>query len=152
MENIEVSKEELMKVPYKNLLEKFTELNVKDAWKPGTKREKMVDNALEKIKILKKLEAKELSPEEMEALAKEMIEKNRMEEALQAEKEKEAKILAEDNSKQGVRNRIEAMNLSKEQVIKSIKGINTNLINGIPSQRKILLVKLEILEDILNNQ
>tara|TARA_R110000803_G_scaffold190934_1_gene253578 strand:- start:38 stop:496 length:459 start_codon:yes stop_codon:yes gene_type:complete len=152
MENIEVSKEELMKVPYKNLLEKFTELNVKDAWKPGTKREKMVDNALEKIKILKKLEAKELSPEEMEALAKEMIEKNRMEEALQAEKEKEAKILAEDSSKQGVRNRIEAMNLSKEQVIKSIKGINTNLINGIPSQRKILLVKLEILEDILNNQ
>ena len=112
----------------------------------------MVDNALEKIKILKKLEAKELSPEEMEALAKEMIEKNRMEEALQAEKEKEAKILAEDSSKQGVRNRIEAMNLSKEQVIKSIKGINTNLINGIPSQRKILLVKLEILEDILNNQ
>tara|TARA_B110000285_G_scaffold189164_1_gene215710 strand:+ start:144 stop:602 length:459 start_codon:yes stop_codon:yes gene_type:complete len=152
MKNIEVSKEELMAVPYKNLLEKFTELNVKDAWKPGTKREKMVDNALEKIKILKKLEAKELSPEEMEALAKEMIEKNRMEEALQAEKEKEAKILAEDNSKQGVRNRIEAMNLSKEQVIKSIKGINTNLINGIPSQRKILLVKLEILEDILNNQ
>lgn len=152
MKNIEVSKEELMAVPYKNLLEKFTELNVKDAWKPGTKREKMVDNALEKIKILKKLEAKELSPEEMEVLAKEMIEKNRMEEALQAEKEKEAKILAEDNSKQGVRNRIEAMNLSKEQVIKSIKGINTNLINGIPSQRKILLVKLEILEDILNNQ
>ena len=152
MKNIEVSKEELMAVPYKNLLEKFTELNVKDAWKPGTKREKMVDNALEKIKILKKLEAKELSPEEMEALAKEMIEKNRMEEALQAEKEKEAKILAEDDSKQGVRNRIEAMNLSKEQVIKSIKGINTNLINGIPSQRKILLVKLEILEDILNNQ
>tara|TARA_R110000796_G_scaffold24935_5_gene70815 strand:- start:1147 stop:1608 length:462 start_codon:yes stop_codon:yes gene_type:complete len=148
MENI-ISKEELMAVPYKELLEKFTELNVKDAWKPGTKREKMVENAIDKIKVLRKLEKEGLTPEEMEEKAKSIIKAELLNKELKLEKDRASKLLAEDQSKLGVRKRLEKLNLDEPTIIKVIEGINRNLLNNIPGQRKILLIKLDILQEIL---
>ena len=70
----QVTKEELSAVKYGKLLEKFTELGVAEAWKPGSKKITMIENAIEKLKIKNSLESlgldEEQISEEIEKMAK----------------------------------------------------------------------------------
>tara|TARA_R110002051_G_scaffold100268_1_gene170545 strand:+ start:1559 stop:2092 length:534 start_codon:yes stop_codon:yes gene_type:complete len=141
--------ESLNVVKYQDLLETFTVLGVPDAWKPGSAREKMIGAALEKLSIIRELEAKGLKGQELQAAkANAYIQADTLTgnvaqaealnndlKAVEVKKEVEAKVLK--------------MSLSKEQAQKNLDIINANLNGASPGGRKILLQKRKILQDLL---
>ena len=164
-----VTKEDLEKVAYKDLLSTFTELGIPEAWKPGTKGSAMIENALSLLDTIKSLENTDTkvieevlensTPVEetlidttdvIKDLAVKIEEQKEVAQEEAVIQVQEEAIEKEKTEKEVLKDSIVAMNLSKEVVEKNIKNIKAALNLGIEAQRSILLTKKEILQDILD--
>lgn len=142
-ENVTI--ENLGAVKYGDLKETLESLGVGQCWKPGTQRVVMVQNAIEKLAVIKAMRAEGKTQEEIdEALT---VKADSKEEIAKAAKLKEAEE-AEAKQAEAVKE-VEAKELTKEQVEANIVSIDKNLKNGIPAQRDILLGKKKALLSML---
>lgn len=144
--SVEITKEVLDEVSYKDLQAKFLELGLTDVWKPGKKKDAMIQEALDKLKLVKSFENAGLAPEEVKA-AVENVEQAQ-EAALQAEK-----VLEEES--QEASNQIELeeaveLQLTLAQIEQNLATIEANLKNNIPAQRNILLKKKAMLQAMID--
>lgn len=142
----EITKQDLGQVKYGDLLDKFTELGIPEVWKAGTKKVKMIDAAIEKLKIKESLESLGLDKvqvsEELKAIVKNKEEAQKVELIEKAEQE-----IVED--KRQVKE-LKSQGYSKEQLEAQISNIDKNLIQVIPTHRLALLKKKEQLVQLLN--
>mgnify|MGYP003119336736 CR=1 FL=1 len=137
-----ISEQELSQVKYGDLLAKFTELGVKEAWKPGKKKTAMIKLAIEKLDLMRSLEDRGLNQEEITEEIKniEVIkEEIKVKDAVEAVKkqEKQDKIVKET---------IVKSKYSREILEKNLKNIKLNLLQAIPQQREMLVKKQEALQ------
>lgn len=141
--------ETLGAVKYGELLETFTSLGVPECWVPGTKAVKMVQNAIEKLAVIKSMKAEGKTDDEIKESFDKKEDDKAKEKLKETEKNAEDKaksIQAEATIKEDVKNK-----LSKEQIIKNIESCDANLLNGIPAQRTVLLSKKVQLEKMLES-
>ena len=146
MSNEVVTKQELNEVKYGDLLAKFTELGIEEAWTPGKKKLDMIDKAIEKLNIKRSLEEKGLEGKEIEKEL-EVIEQAKVE---AGKAEALANAIAEEEKDKQMVVEIEEIKLTKEQIESNIKNIDANLRGGVAAHRNILLKKRDVLEDLLN--
>lgn len=147
-----ISKEELEKVPYQNLLKKFTELGIKSVWKAGTKKVVLIKAALDKIESINKIisENKDIKEEDIEKKLEleEVKDKDLKEEELvttaKDKADKEKKIIEEETN--------ELNNYSSKQLHEMLLNLNHNLNHGLEVHRDILLKKHSILKDFIENK
>ena len=106
----------------------------------------MINNAIDKLKIKSSLESlgldKEEVSKEVEAMAKKKAKAEAdkvLEQAKQVEKEDKKEVV-----------KLKKAKLSKEDLEKNIKIIQSNIKFGVPSQKEKLQKKLETLMDILS--
>tara|TARA_R110002049_G_scaffold222588_2_gene394276 strand:+ start:923 stop:1372 length:450 start_codon:yes stop_codon:yes gene_type:complete len=145
-QNNNITRDELSQVKYGDLLKKFTELGIPEVWKAGTKKIKMIESAIEKLKIKDSLEQLGLNEievsQELEVIVKNKIEAKELEVETQV---KQQEIKEKQEAKQ-----LAKQQFSKEQIQNQIDTIGKNLINGIPSHRVILLKKRDMLLDLIS--
>lgn len=141
-----ITKQELSKVKYGQLLEKFTELGVPEAWKAGSKKIVMIEKAIELYKIKQNLEQEGLSKEEVETKVVE-IEQER--EVLKQTEELKKAIEVEEKEKKA-QEKTKELNLTKEQIEYNIKNIDANLIQCTDQQRFELIKKKDFLLELLD--
>jgi hypothetical protein len=150
MKEIKLTFEDLNKVKYGDLEETFTELGIPGAWKPGTKKKVLIEEALAQLRDLKELVENGMSEEE--AKKKLLIKSQERKLAEQIEKEKRKKELEvkEVSKATDLMRRIKRMKLSDEQLQYNLRNIRGNLKNA-PSgpNRLILLQKEAAIEAIL---
>lgn len=141
-----VSAETLSEVKYGDLLAKFTELGIPEVWKPGSKKIKMIETAIEKLAIVRSLEDRGLEQKEIEQeLVNVELKKQQKEEQqlVEAAKQQEA-------ADKAIVTKVEKSNLSQEQIKFNLNIIEQNLMSNIPSHRDILLKKKEALLALLD--
>ena len=145
-EKKQITLEELSDIKYHDLLAKFTELGIPEVWKAGTKKITMINKAIDKIKIKNSLESLGLDKEEVSKEVEAMAKKK-----AKAEADKilaEAKQVEKEDKKEVVR--LKKAKLSKQDLEKNIKVIESNIKFGVPTQRAQLQKKLETLQDLLS--
>ena len=141
-----ISKEELSKVKYGELLNKFTELGIPEVWKAGTKKITMINSAIDKLKIKTNLESLGLEDAEVSKELEVIVEnKIKADLAKEVEVAKQVEIKDKAETKQ-----IQNSGLTKEQVEGNLRNIELNLKNGIESHRIVLLKKQADLELLLS--
>ena len=141
-----ISKEELSKVKYGELLKKFTELGIPEVWKSGSKKMVMIDKAIDKLKIKTNLESLGLEDAEVSKELEVIVEnKIKADLAKEVEVAKQVEIKDKAETKQ-----IQNSGLTKEQVEYNLRNIKLNLKNGIESHRIVLLKKQTDLELLLS--
>ena len=145
-EKKQITIEELREVKYHDLLAKFKELGIPEVWKAGTKKITMINNAIDKMKIKNSLESLGLDKEQVSKEVEAMAKKKAKAEADQILAE--AKLAEKEDKKEVVR--LKKAKLSKEDLEKNIKIIESNIKFGVPSQREQLQKKLETLQDLLS--
>lgn len=145
-EKKQITIEELREVKYHDLLAKFKELGIPEVWKAGTKKITMINNAIDKMKIKNSLESLGLDKEQVSKEVEVMAKKKAKAEADQILAE--AKLAEKEDKKEVVR--LKKAKLSKEDLEKNIKTIESNIKFGVPSQREQLQKKLETLKDLLS--
>lgn len=142
-----ISKHELSKVKYGELLAKFTELGVPEVWKPGSKKAVMIDKAIEQIKIKQNLEQEGLSKKEVE---EKVVEINQQKEVAKAQEELKAAVEAEQKEFKAQQTTKE-LKLTKEQIEYNITNIDRNLLQCTDQQRFELIKKKDFLLDLLKD-
>ncbi len=147
MSNIKTyTAEDFKDVKYHDLLAKFTELGVPEAFKRGSKKVDLIAKAVERLKIKASLESVGLSKEEVSKEVEKM--------AIKKAKAEDQKILDQakqvEKQEKAMVKKIAKAKLTKEQLEYNIKNIRANIAGGVPSQRQILQVKLEALLDLLD--
>lgn len=147
MSKKKITKAELSKVKYGELLAKFTELGVPEVWKAGSKKMTMIEKAIEQVSLKSSLEDAGLNADQIEKKVEEVavakIEKKQKEEVAKIEKQE-----ADDAQ---AKSKIDNAGLTLEQIEYNIKNINANIKFGVAGQRVALLKKLEWLEDLKKN-
>jgi outer membrane translocation and assembly module TamA len=141
-----INVEELSEVKYHDLLAKFKELGIPEVWKAGTKKVTMINNAIDKLKIKSSLESLGLDKEEVSKEVEAMAKKKAKAEADKVLEQ--AKLAEKEDKKEVVK--LKKAKLSKEDIEKNIKIIQSNIKFGVPSQKEKLQKKLEALMDILS--
>ena len=142
-----ISEQELSKVKYGDLLAKFTELGVKEAWRPGKKKTAMIKFAIEKLDLMRSLENRGLNQDEIIEEVKN-IEVKKEEIKVKEAVEAAEKLEIEDKV---VKETIIKSQYSREQLENNLKNIRLNLLQAIPQQRIMLLKKQETLQSELDN-
>jgi hypothetical protein len=141
-ESPKITEEYLKSVKYGDFAELFKELGIESVWKPGTKKDKLVAEALKQLRTLADLKKKGLTEDDA---AKQL----EIETAKRLEKEEKARLkkIDKDNKKQAkdAENKVEKVvkqKFTKVQLEAGIKNINANLKNA-PSKafRHSLLTK-----------
>jgi len=160
MENVEVVdiqkvKELLESTPYQKLREVLSEQGIVDAWKPGTKKAAIINEALklyEKTRTALREEAIKKSEEE----AKEEESTEAKDSQLEAGDEVIVPSVQVQNPDKLIpefaKTKLIKKGLSKEVLEKSLKNIEANLRNGAPAQRAILLAKKQEIEYLLKKE
>ena len=140
-----ITAEDFRDVKYHDLLNKFTELGIPEVWKGGAKKSDLIKKAVDRLKIKSSLESIGLDKEEVSKEVEKM--------AIKKAKAEDQKILEEakqvEKEDKAIANKIIKSNLTKEQIEKNIKTIEGNLAGGVPSHRKVLIIKLEALQALL---
>lgn len=142
-----ITKAELSKVKYGELLAKFTELGVPEVWKAGSKKITMIEKAIEQVKLKQSLEDAGLNEKEIE----QKIEEVKVAKEEKKIKEEVAKIEKQEAEDAKAKEKINNAGLTLEQIDYNIKNIQANIKFGVPGQRVALLKKLEWLEDLKKN-
>lgn len=146
IENVTI--ETLSAVKYGNLLETLTKLGVEDCWKPGTKATVMVQDAIEKLAVIKSMKEDGKTEKQIEAklAAKEAKKEDIKKAATLKAAEKEAEV------QEATVEEVKVKKLTEKQVEWNLASIEKNLANGIDSQREILLKKKAALIEIQENK
>lgn len=145
-EKKQVTLQELSDIKYHDLLAKFKELGIPEVWKAGTKKITMINNAIDKMKIKNSLESLGLDKEQVSKEVEEMAKKKAKAEADKVLEK--AKQVEKEDKKEVVR--LKKAKLSKEDIEKNIKVIESNIKFGVINQRAQLQKKLETLQDLLS--
>lgn len=141
----EITKQDLGKVKYGDLLDKFTELGIPEVWKAGTKKIKMIEAAIEKLKIKDSLESLGLDKvqvsDELKAIAKNKA---------QAEKDKAIEDAKQEiiKDKQEIKE-LKQQGFSKEQLEAQLLNVEKNLAQVLPTHRIALIKKKDQLMELL---
>jgi hypothetical protein len=106
----------------------------------------MISNAIDKLKIKSSLESLGLDKEEVSKEVEAMAKKKAKAEADKVLEQ--AKLAEKEDKKEVVK--LKKAKLSKEDIEKNIKIIQSNIKFGVPSQKEKLQKKLETLMDILS--
>lgn len=147
MSKKKITKAELSKVKYGELLAKFTELGVPEVWKAGSKKITMIEKAIEQVKLKQSLEDAGLNTEEIE----QKVEEVKIAKEEKKVKEEIKKIEEQEVQDAEAKSKIDNSGFSLEQIEYNIKNIEANIKFGIPAQRVVLLKKLEWLQDLKKN-
>lgn len=142
-----ITKEELSKVKYGQLLEKFTELGVPEVWKPGSKKMVMIEKAVEQIKLKASLESQGLDEKEV---AEKIVEIKEAKVVAQQQEELQEAIAAEEAQKKDEK-KTKELKMTKEQIEWNLKMIEQNMKFGVAAQRVALMQKRDFLQDLLKN-
>ncbi|AGO49020.1 hypothetical protein Phi13:1_gp009 [Cellulophaga phage phi13:1] len=141
---------ELAQIKYHDLIKKFEELGVPEAWKAGTKAKDMIKTAIDKLTIIKQLQDQgvedSLIKDQADKLYLENIDKADKKNILQNIKKQQIEIKAEKTLKQTM----EDLKLSPQEIDKNIAMINSLVKTAENAQRSILLAKLNILLEMKN--
>ena len=142
-----ITEQELSEVKYQDLLATFKSLGVEDAWKPGRKKTTMIKDAIEKLNIVRSLEDKGISQDDVKE------ERLKIEDAKEQAKQVEVAKAIEDQEKadQLQKKTIIKSKYTKEQLEVNLRNIKLNLLQAIPSQRTMLIKKQEVLQNLLDN-
>mgnify|MGYP003653877991 FL=1 len=144
MSEKKVTKSDLSKVKYGELLAKFTELGVPEVWIPGSKKMTMIEKAIAAVQLKASLESQGLDKKEIEDKVIEIEEakvvaKQKEEIAIVEQKEAEQKIAKE---------KIIKSDLTLEEINYNIKNLESLIKFGIQNQRVGLQLKLEWLLEL----
>lgn len=141
-----VSAETLSEVKYGDLLAKFTELGIPEAWTPGKKKSVMIKAAIDKLAIVRSLEDRGLDQEQ---IADELVEVEKSQQ--EAKEQKQLEIAQEQEvADKAVVQKVQKAGLTQDQIKQNLKTIEQNLMSNIPAHRDILLKKKEALMALLN--
>lgn len=143
-----VSKAELNKVKYGDLLAKFTELGVPEVWQAGKKKATMIEKAVEQVKLKSKLEQEGLNEKEIES----KIEDIKVIKEEKKIKEEVAKIEKQEEQAVSAKAKLVKADLTLEQIETNIRRVKANIAGGVPSQRVQLQQKLEWLLELKDNK
>lgn len=142
-----VSAETLSEVKYGDLLAKFTELGIPEAWKPGKKKSAMIKAAIEKLAIIRSLEDRGLEQEE---IAEQLIVVQ--DKKIQAEEQEQLEIAqAQEVADKAIVQKVQKSGLTQDQIKQNLNVIKQNLMSNIPAHRDILLKKQEALTALLED-
>ena len=142
-----ITEQELSEVKYHDLLATFKSLGVEDAWRAGKKKTTMIKDAIEKLNIVRSLEDKGISQDDVKE------ERLKIEDAKEQAKQVEVAKAIEDQEKadQLQKKTIIKSKYTKEQLEVNLRNIKLNLLQAIPSQRTMLIKKQEVLQNLLDN-
>lgn len=142
-----ITEQELSEVKYHDLLATFKSLGVEDAWRAGKKKTTMIKDAIEKLNIVRSLEDKGISQDDVKE------ERLKIEDAKEQAKQVEVAKAIEDQEKadQLQKKTIIKSKYTKEQLEVNLRNIKLNLLQAIPSQRTMLIKKQEVLQSLLDN-
>ena len=142
-----VSIETLNEVKYGDLLAKFTELGIPEAWKPGKKKSAMIKTAIEKLAIIRSLEDRGLDQQEV---AEQLIVAE--DKKLQADEQKQLEAAqAQEVADKAIVQKVQKSSLTQDQIKQNLRTIESNLKSNIPAHRDILLKKQEALMALLED-
>ena len=140
-----MTKKELNEVHYGKLKEKFEELGVAGAWKPGGKKADMINEALKQLAIVKDLKKNDTPEEEIQEKLEEKVKE------IEVVEQKEIKVQAKKVKK--AEGEIEAkcrkVKMSKEDLEKKIGLLNHMANNGNPHHKAKFVKKIEVYEKLL---
>ena len=144
MSEKKVTKSDLSKVKYGELLAKFTELGVPEAWIAGSKKTVMIEKAIAAVQLKASLESQGLDKKEIEDKVIEI------EEAKVVAKEKEEIAIVEQKEaeQKASKEKIIKSDLTLEEIDYNIKNLDSLIKFGIQNQRVGLQLKLEWLLEL----
>lgn len=144
MSEKKVTKSDLSKVKYGELLAKFTELGVPEVWTAGKKKNDMIEKAIAAVQLKASLESQGLDKKEIEDKVIEI------EEAKVVAKEKEEIAIVEQKEaeQKASKEKIMKSDLTLEEIDYNIKNLESLIKFGIQSQRVGLQLKLEWLLEL----
>ena len=144
MSEKKVTKSDLSKVKYGELLAKFTELGVPEVWIPGSKKMTMIEKAIAAVQLKASLESQGLDKKEIEDKVIEI------EEAKVVAKQKEEIAIVEQKEaeQKASKEKIMKSDLTLEEIDYNIKNLESLIKFGIQSQRVGLQLKLEWLLEL----
>jgi multidrug resistance efflux pump len=142
-----VTVEDFKDVKYGDLLAKFTELGVPNAWANGKKKIDMIYKAVKQLAVIKSLENEGLSDEQVkEELIKADIAREELVKDEQVKFAQDAEI-----ADKAIVDKIEKAELTQDQIKSNLKTIEQNLKSNIPAHRDILQKKKEALLALLDD-
>ena len=144
MSEKKVTKSDLSKVKYGELLAKFTELGVPEVWIPGSKKMTMIEKAIAAVQLKSSLESQGLDKKEIEDKVIEIEEAK----VVAKEKEEIAIVEQEEAEQKIAKEKIIKSDLTLEEINYNIKNLESLIKFGIQNQRVGLQLKLEWLLEL----